>query len=266
MSEPEGFLSRWSRKKRAAEKDESKAVEDQSLHPRESGDTPSARPRESGDPEARSMDSRLHGDERQQPESSPETAIAGGKKSDSESEIDLSKLPSLDEITADTDIRPFLARGVPVSLRQAALRRLWVADPKIRDFIGIAENQWDFTAQGATPGFDLASPTGDVARMVADMFGPKAADESASEEQREKTQDSSAAAAPTDDRAPPDHISVNEERGARGTANTKAALPMVRRTEVADTASSSAAPQQDAAPREDSQPTVRRSHGGAMPK
>jgi hypothetical protein len=27
----------------------------------------------------------------------------------------------------------------------AALRRAWVSDPVIRDFIGIAENQWDFT-------------------------------------------------------------------------------------------------------------------------
>jgi hypothetical protein len=51
---------------------------------------------------------------------------------------------------------------------------VWSADPAIRDFIGIAENQWDFTlsaAQGGPPGFGPMDPTHDVAKMVAEIFG-----------------------------------------------------------------------------------------------
>jgi TorA maturation chaperone TorD len=62
-------------------------------------------------------------------------------------------LPSLQSITAGTDIRAFLGSGVPVELTRAALRRVWVTDPAIRDFIGIAESQWDFNDPTAMPGF-----------------------------------------------------------------------------------------------------------------
>jgi len=53
------------------------------------------------------------------------------------------ELPSVDTITVDTDIRAFLKSRVPAELTRAALRRAWSSDPAIRDFIGIAENQWD---------------------------------------------------------------------------------------------------------------------------
>ncbi len=44
-------------------------------------------------------------------------------------EFDLASLPSLDSITAATDIRAFLTPGVPTELARAALRRAWAADP-----------------------------------------------------------------------------------------------------------------------------------------
>ena len=62
-------------------------------------------------------------------------------------------LPPLQSITADTDIRSFLESNVPLGLAKAALRRAWVTDPAIRDFIGIAESQWDFNDPSAMPGF-----------------------------------------------------------------------------------------------------------------
>jgi TorA maturation chaperone TorD len=67
--------------------------------------------------------------------------------------FDLASLPPLQSITAGTDIRSFLASTVPIELTRAALRRAWVTDPAIRDFIGIAENQWDFNDPTAMPGF-----------------------------------------------------------------------------------------------------------------
>src|SRR5258705_5086667 len=67
--------------------------------------------------------------------------------------FDLAGLPPLQSITAGTDIRSFLGSSVPVELTKAALRRAWVTDPAIRDFIGIAESQWDFNDATAMPGF-----------------------------------------------------------------------------------------------------------------
>jgi hypothetical protein len=67
--------------------------------------------------------------------------------------FDPATLPSLESITADTDIGAFLKSGVPAELTRAALRRVWSSDPAIRDFIGIAENQWDFNDPDGIPGF-----------------------------------------------------------------------------------------------------------------
>ena len=62
-------------------------------------------------------------------------------------------LPPIEAITANTDISGFLQSRIPAELTRAALRRAWVSDPAIRDFIGIAENQWDFNDPNAIPGF-----------------------------------------------------------------------------------------------------------------
>jgi hypothetical protein len=67
--------------------------------------------------------------------------------------FDAAGLPPIESIVADSDIRPFLADGVPAELTRAALRSAWAADPAIRDFIGIAESQWDFNDPAAMPGF-----------------------------------------------------------------------------------------------------------------
>jgi len=148
MTDREGFLSRWSRRKRQAaeeaeseqslgvEKDENRAEPNRDI-PQES--IPQSLPR----PEF-------------------EAAAPG------ESAIDLSALPPLESISATTDIRPFLAPGIPLELRRAALRRVWLADPQIRDFVGIAENQWDFNAADGVPGF--ASLSADDALRVAEQF------------------------------------------------------------------------------------------------
>jgi hypothetical protein len=78
----------------------------------------------------------------------------------------LDDLPAIDEIVATTDIRAFLKPGVPESLKHAALRRAWVTDPAIRDFIGIAENQWDFTNPASIPGFGTLDSLQDVYHLL----------------------------------------------------------------------------------------------------
>src|ERR1700736_3217372 len=67
--------------------------------------------------------------------------------------FDPASLPSLEQISADSDIGAFLQSGVPAELTRAALRRVWASDPAIRDFIGVAENQWDFNDPDGIPGF-----------------------------------------------------------------------------------------------------------------
>jgi Protein of unknown function (DUF3306) len=67
-------------------------------------------------------------------------------------DVDLTKLPNVDELTADSDITGFLQKGVPEALQKLALRRMWALDPAIRDFVEMAENQWDFNAPGGIPG------------------------------------------------------------------------------------------------------------------
>jgi hypothetical protein len=80
-------------------------------------------------------------------------------------------LPPIESITATSDVRAFLAPGVPEELTRAALRRVWVTDPTIRDFIGIAENQWDFTKPDGVPGFGSLELTPELRRLVASLIG-----------------------------------------------------------------------------------------------
>jgi hypothetical protein len=78
-------------------------------------------------------------------------------------------LPPIESIGSASDIKAFLGPGVPLELTRAALRRVWTADPAIRDFIGLSESAWDFNALGGVPGFgslDLA----DVRRLMARVF------------------------------------------------------------------------------------------------
>ena len=81
-------------------------------------------------------------------------------------ESDLANLPAIESIGAEGNVSVFMRPGVPDDLTRAALRTAWVSDPAIRDFIGIAENQWDFNSEGAIAGFGSLSAE-EYARHVA---------------------------------------------------------------------------------------------------
>jgi hypothetical protein len=83
-------------------------------------------------------------------------------------------LPALDAIDGSTDVREFLAEAVPTALARAALRRAWASDPAIRDFVGLAENAWDFNAPDHVPGFGAVSAE-DVRRLLAHAEQPGSA-------------------------------------------------------------------------------------------
>jgi hypothetical protein len=96
---------------------------------------------------------------------------APGTDASTSQAFDPASLPPIDSITAGTDIRAFLRVGVPPTLTHAALRRAWASEPAIRDFIGIAENQWDFTDPTAIPGFGPLLKTDDVSALVTQAPG-----------------------------------------------------------------------------------------------
>jgi hypothetical protein len=133
MSGDEGFLARWSRRKRRAAR------------------PPPERPR----PVA--AECAIRGEP-------TVSAIPSG-------EAPPPDLPPLETIGPDTDIRAFIAAGVPAELTRAALRRAWSADPAIRDFIGLSENSWDFTAAAGVPGFGNISA--DEVRRLLDPAAPQ---------------------------------------------------------------------------------------------
>ena len=148
MSEPENFIARWSRRKRESAEEDAEAtkpaaapgVPDESTHTDDDGG------RASGAPPTR------------------------GGASEPASEFDWTKLPPVETITAESDIRAFLRAGVPPELTRAALRRAWAADPKIRDFVGLADYDWDFNTPGAIAGFGPLEMSDEVRRQVVQMI------------------------------------------------------------------------------------------------
>lgn len=156
MSEPENFvgkfLERWSRRKRAA------------------AQAAAGAPPRQRENEAASGRAEQHRDPLPDPAAPP---------------FDLASLPPIESINAASDVRAFLAPGVPIELTRAALRRAWTTDPSIRDFIGIAENQWDFTQSGGVPGFGELKVTEELRRIVSELGaetlagGGRGADDSA---------------------------------------------------------------------------------------
>jgi Protein of unknown function (DUF3306) len=80
--------------------------------------------------------------------------------------IDVSSLPAIESISAESSVAAFLRGGVPAELTRAALRKAWASDPAIRDFVGIAENQWDFNGEATIAGFGSLSAE-EYARHVA---------------------------------------------------------------------------------------------------
>ncbi|HZQ13384.1 MAG TPA: DUF3306 domain-containing protein [Pseudolabrys sp.] len=139
MSEPENFLERWSRRKLAR-----------------------------GEPAEPEQTSAPAPAERQDAEPAGETVTPVTETADKP--FDPASLPSIDSITADTDVTGFLRPGVPPELTRAALRRAWTSDPAIRDFVGLVENGWDFNDPNAMPGFGPLDPS-EVARLAGQLLG-----------------------------------------------------------------------------------------------
>jgi hypothetical protein len=153
-----GFLERWSRRKIAAEQTPDAVREQDATHA----------PGEKAGDEAQAASAN---DPQVPLPASDKASPTPGSKPKSDIKFDIASLPSLDSITAATDVRAFLSPGVPAELTRAALRRAWAADPAIRDFKGLAENDWDFTDPKAMAGFGDLPADLDVRKLVAQIMG-----------------------------------------------------------------------------------------------
>ena len=86
------------------------------------------------------------------------------------SPFDAASLPAMNSIGPGSDIRCISRSRRAADLTRAALRRVWLTDPAIRDFVGLSENSWDFNAPGAIPGFGSIDAES-VANMVTRLLG-----------------------------------------------------------------------------------------------
>jgi hypothetical protein len=138
MGKDDNFLARWSRRKREQERELA------------SKSAPAVEP-----PASESV-------QEEEPEAALENSIT---------QEELEKLPRVEDITAGTDIRPFLRHGVPRALRNAALRRKWLTTPSIRDHKDCAvDYAWDWNTPGGVPG-DGAISGESVTRLVRSIVG-----------------------------------------------------------------------------------------------
>ena len=246
MSEPENFIARWSRRKREAE---------------DADATKSAAVPAPAPASAESIEERRKGSETAPGEP--------GAPEPSEATFDLTKLPPIETITAESDIRPFLAPGVPAELTRAALRRVWATDPKIRDFVGLSENAWDFNAPNAIPGFGLLEMTeelrAEVARMVGRSLGGQTDRPSSREQQGQPSPPETstrsveaAAQMPMQDLQTKDATSHDEAAGKSGQEHGSGTLSQRNKAPVAT--------QPNSENSDNDQLIAKRLHGRALPK
>ncbi len=168
-------------------------------------------------------------------------------------ETEPSNLPPIESIDAAADITAFLRKGIPPELSRAALRRAWSADPAIPDFVGLAENAWDFNDPNAMAGFgplDYSAEQVDalVRRIVGGVVEPaESLPEPLAEAAEAAARSASAEAgfAQASDRAIADPRPLEESAPAELQSGSAASQPSTGSEET---------------------PLRRRTHGGALPQ
>ncbi|MFN3655874.1 MAG: DUF3306 domain-containing protein [Pseudolabrys sp.] len=228
----EDFLTRWSRRKRAAAEEPAKA---QPVAQDKPGETAAA-PRENDNAGA------------------PAPAEAKAEEA-----FDLASLPPVESVGSASDVAIFLRKGVPAELTRAALRRAWVADPAIRDFVGLAENAWDFNDPTAIPGFGPLDQTPEQVRALVSQLFTKT--EQAIEEITQPPRETTPPAEPVNETKEV-ASALPDNSGKVPLPESETALPAEQGEPVERVATISAAQHEE---REDAH-TARRSHGSALPR
>ncbi|MBX9925644.1 MAG: DUF3306 domain-containing protein [Hyphomicrobiaceae bacterium] len=107
-----------------------------------------------------------------EPSSGSADPVAGGTAAPTVTAADPdAPLPSVDDLTETSDLTAFLEKRVPEELRRLAMRKMWALDPQIRDFIEMAENQYDWNTPGGVPGYGDLNPGTDIETLLAQAIG-----------------------------------------------------------------------------------------------
>ncbi len=125
MANDERFVQRWSRRKRAADRD-------------------AAPGSPAGPDEAAGADRPGPLAERESKATGPGPAEPGGARPER-----ALNLPDIDALTAESDFTRFMHEGVPAELRNRALRKLWRLDPVFAKVDGLDDYAEDFTIAAA---------------------------------------------------------------------------------------------------------------------
>jgi hypothetical protein len=193
-----------------------------------------------------------------EPAETPDPAPSATAENAADAELDLSSLPPVESITAATDVTAFLRQGIPQDLSRAALRRAWAADPAIRDFVGLAENAWDFNDPYAMPGFGPLDCSEEQLGALVDRIVGRA----------RSAADSPTTPIPEQKDASPSADSNHEPLLESGAPETVADLSPAEEISSDEPPSAPAAVQPEAPQSVESDQTSprRRTHGSALPR
>lgn len=171
----EGFLSRWSRRKRDGEGEELPAA----------------------------------------PPAAPATEAAAPATSDAtEPEPELVEPPSLDLIDKDFDLASWLKQNVPEAWKLAAMRRAWENDPAIAGFENPARDYaLDWNTPGGAPGYGPLTESDDIAEMVRGIFGEPPTPATAPLASEEANGDGMSHPLSSNDQSGKDDVAAQEEAG-----------------------------------------------------
>jgi hypothetical protein len=225
MTSPESFASRWARLKRGSDIQRGTEVADDGVR-------------------ASAAEARATGIEGAIAQ--PEIAATA------DAPFDPASLPSIDAIGIDTDIRGFLQSRVPAELTRAALRQAWASDPAIRDFIGIAENQWDFNDPNAISGFGPLPEGYDVSGLLSQALGG-----------RDRLAATFPETSETAERLPP---AVTDRESADPGLDVPQSADAESRSLPDNRSSKRAAPENDQVAEANDHPPNHRRHGSALPR
>ncbi|TVR07518.1 MAG: DUF3306 domain-containing protein [Salinarimonadaceae bacterium] len=246
-----GFLERWSRRKiEAKERPEAEPASDKAADGH--------------------VDDAVEG-----ADATDEAAPVAPDDPETLSDEEIAALPSIESFTAATDLAPFLRRGVPMALRNAAMRRMWLLDPVISAHRDVAvDYAWDWNIPGGVPG-NSGRITSEATRRMLDALSPpnpeqpeevsevgsehgptkrKAPDKTSDEATETSDEATEEPAGDSPPATPSDEPSTSEASGpespASDTTSTSATAPVNAPRGASETP--------DAEP-------VRRRHGGARP-
>ncbi|WP_141563130.1 DUF3306 domain-containing protein, partial [Teichococcus rhizosphaerae] len=245
----EGFLGRWSRRKRGLEAES--LAEARPAPPVAAPATPQA------------------------PAQPPMAAQAPPL-----AEFDPASLPPLESLGPGSDFGAFLKPEVPALLRQAAMRRMWSLDPAIRDYVGPADYAWDFNAPDGVPGFSLELG-GELrellARAIGAPAGPEGQEPGAAEGSRppaapEALADMAPARLPEElpEGLPAEPAAGMEQSGPPGLSPVPLSPVQLRPAQLPlappPLSGAPELPLPAALPEKEASPPPRRRHGGAVPQ